>query len=361
MIARIFSPKKNSLLSVCLSVAACAVILLSAAGCRSGKESGGTPARDAAVLADEFPYVEVPSGMVNTADRVNWSADHFWDAFLKAGRLEKFFGQDGTQKTGVHEDTTVLGISGDVFEEAFANYIFILKNVRDYREARQSMEKLMRRAEALAVEDTASGFPADASLLTGLMRLGEKYLYDPQSPYMDDQLYLPVIRSVLNSGYLPDSIKLPYEYAYKIASLNMIGTKANNIKFATAAGGPLKNLYDIDAEFVLVYFNNPDCESCRRSLDILKRDMALADLVGSGRLKVLSVYPDSDLNMWEKERGHFPPDWIYAHDPLGELNRNTVYILRSIPSCYLLDKDKKVLLKDVNADRVIGELHSLAD
>lgn len=360
MKAYIFPENKKSLLSVCLPVAVCAVLLLSSVCCKSKKESIGPVVQDT-VRSVEFPYVDAPSGMVNTSDRADWSAAHFWDAFLKADRVEGILKRQLSQGADRHLDTTILGVSGEEFEGAFASYVFVLKNVRNYRSAQQSVEKLMRRAEAIAVGDSASGLPGNASLLTGLMKLGEKYLYDPESPYMDDQLYLPVIKGVLNSGYLPDSIKPSYEYAYKIASLNMIGTKANNIKYATATGGALKNLYDIKAEFILVYFNNPDCESCRRSLNIMKKNTALTDLVGSGRLKVLSVYPDNDLKMWEKERGQFPPDWIYAHDPTGELNRNTVYILRSIPSCYLLDRDKNVLLKDVNIERVIGELYSLVD
>jgi hypothetical protein len=40
-----------------------------------------------------------------------------------------------------------------------------------------------------------------------------------------------------------------------------------------------------------------------------------------------------------------PAEWIQGRDEYG-LYKNNVYDLRAIPSLYLLDKDKKVLLKD---------------
>lgn len=305
----------------------------------------------------EFPMVEAPAGIVNPEDRVNWYSEHFWDGFFKADRLDSFFNEPYGHGDTL-ADTTILGLSQKDFVDAFISYVLILKNAKDYNVAQRAMRKLMDRAEALACGDSASGYPGNASLLTGIMQLGEDALYSTSSPYMDDQLYLPILEGILDSKYLPDSIKISYRYAHRIASLNKIGTKANNIQYATAVGAPLRNLYDINAEYTLIYFNNPDCESCRNSLDAMRHNEILVNFIGRGRLKVLSIYPDNDLKMWEKERADFPSDWIYAYDPNGELNKNTIYILRSIPSCYLLDRDKNIILKDANVDRVINELYN---
>jgi len=45
----------------------------------------------------------------------------------------------------------------------------------------------------------------------------------------------------------------------------------------------------------------------------------------------------------------FPEKWIQGRDEDEFLTRNSVYNVKAIPTAYLLDKDKKVLLKDCNS------------
>jgi hypothetical protein len=49
----------------------------------------------------------------------------------------------------------------------------------------------------------------------------------------------------------------------------MIGARANDFEFSTGAEN--KHLYDIESEYTLIYFNNPDCSDCIRVLNVLKK------------------------------------------------------------------------------------------
>jgi len=48
-----------------------------------------------------------------------------------------------------------------------------------------------------------------------------------------------------------------------------------------------------------------------------------------------------------------PKNWIHGRDENEYLYKNKVYDLYAIPTIYLLDKNKKVILKDVLDVRVI--------
>jgi hypothetical protein len=64
-------------------------------------------------------------------------------------------------------------------------------------------------------------------------------------------------------------------------------------------------------------------------------------------LTILSIYTDQDEKLWLDHLNEFPPRWIQGRDNNEFLYKNKVYDLRAIPTIYLLDSDKKVLLKDV--------------
>ena len=79
-------------------------------------------------------------------------------------------------------------------------------------------------------------------------------------------------------------------------------------------------------------------------------------MVSVGKVKVLSMYIDEDLKGWSENRNKFPQEWIYAYDHNMILRDNNIYGLRAIPSMYLLDKEKRVILKDAPVGKVISYL-----
>ena len=64
--------------------------------------------------------------------------------------------------------------------------------------------------------------------------------------------------------------------------------------------------------------------------------------------KDLSLHPDEDLNLWRNHLNELSDKWVNGYDKGQVLTHGLLYDLSSIPSFYLLDKDKKVLLKDAD-------------
>ena len=170
-------------------------------------------------------------------------------------------------------------------------------------------------------------------------------LADPNSALRDDELYMPVLRARIASPFTDEDTRERCRYRLDILSQNRLGHKANNIRY-TLADGFEGTLYGIKAEFTLVFINNPGCEMCRSVREEICASDVLMRAVSSGRLKVLAIYPDQDLDEWLRYRSEMPSAWINGYDRECVMRTSGTYNLAAIPSLYLLDKDKTVLVKD---------------
>lgn len=181
----------------------------------------------------------------------------------------------------------------------------------------------------------------------------EKYLFRPGSPGRDDDSYLFVIESILKSDRISQLNKTRFEFQQQLLKQNRVGNIAGNFDFITKKG-ERSELTDIESEYLILYFNNPDCEVCRKVASLLSNSVELNQLIVSGRLTVLSIYADNDESIWKKSC--CPKNWISAFNKSQIISRNNLYDLRAIPTLYLLDKDKQVLIKDGLLEEIISYL-----
>ena len=69
-------------------------------------------------------------------------------------------------------------------------------------------------------------------------------------------------------------------------------------------------------------------------------------MIARGKVKVLAVYPDEDMKAWRDYLPHFPSAWINAYDADLKIKSAELYDLKAIPTLYLLDSNKTVMLRD---------------
>ena len=65
-------------------------------------------------------------------------------------------------------------------------------------------------------------------------------------------------------------------------------------------------------------------------------------------LKVVLVYTGRDKTGFIKYSSQGNPQYIWLHDTDRESEMFDKYDLSSVPTIYLLDKDKKIIAKDIN-------------
>lgn len=238
--------------------------------------------------------------------------EHYWDRFDFADTL--FVRQADTMQMAV----------------AFAQFVALLA---DTPTDPQPMQKLMRSAST------------SRTMLDYFVYLASEVLHDPNSPLRNDEFYIPVLEAQLASPFYDEYERLGPEYELRLARQNRLGHRANDIRY-TLASGSSQQLYDLKADYVLLFINNPGCPMCRDIREAIVASPLLDALIGSGRLKVLALYPDEDLGEWEAYRGHIPARWINAYDRGCRVRQTESYDLSAIPALYLLDRDKSVLVKD---------------
>ncbi len=245
-------------------------------------------------------------------DQRDYMRFHYWDRF------------DFSDTTFLmRADTTQL-------VEAYAQFILLLS---DRPTDSAPIDSLMRRAAT------------SRRMLDYFTWMSEQVLHDPNSPLRNDELYIPVLQAKLASPYYDEYERIAPQYDLDMTMQNRIGAPANDFRY-TLPSGAQGTLYGIQAEYLLLFINNPGCPMCREIREAISSSPMLSELIERGALKVLAIYPDEDLGEWRNYLPQIPAAWINAYDKGCVLREKGLYDLSAIPAMYLLDRSKRVLLKD---------------
>ena len=280
--------------------------------------------------ATSFPYPEPPAMVTDPAQRASYAVLHFWDKYFEAPSR----------------------YSEGLTEQAFANYVTLLQ-LAPLASAARAQDTLLCRAER-----SESSRDTSARVLERILSLEENYLYDVNSPYRNEEFYLPVMRHMLAWPDIKDDIRIRTEREYPLFSLNRLGTVAADFTY-TLRNGRTGTLHGIQAERILMFFSNPGCQNCKEIIDALSSSMAVQAQLQDGSLKVLNVYPDEDLGEWFAYMSHYPKEWINAFDADCVIRGDSIYLLRAIPSLYLLDSEKRVICKDAPLEEILRRLEEV--
>ena len=286
-----------------------------------------------------FPDVKAPAMMQDRQEIAEYMAGHWWDGLTNPQRN---FPCDSALVSGVKR--------GDV-EQKFANWTVVLGAV-DYTHAVKSVARLFDRAVACEKKDTAS------NIFESMTDIVQKYLYDPNSPMRNEDFYGPYVERLSQCELVEEGMRQAYAFDARMCALNRVGTKAADFRFSDSRGR-IRRLYDIKADNIILFFSNPGCTACMDIINTLKSIPAVAHGVASGRLAVLNIYIDEDLNAWREYMPIYPEEWFNGYDPDYVIRTDVLYNVRAIPSLYLLDKDKKVIMKDAPEARLFDWLSQL--
>ena len=279
-----------------------------------------------------FPRVEVPSVYESEAERMDYFVQRYWDRFTD------------TSEVFYCDSSTVNGVSIDALEEAMGMYVTLLERGPEDI-AKASLLRLCDRLLAFEKKDSST------NVFEEVLRLTEKYLYDPQSPVRDEDKF-GVVASRFSEG------NPRYAFIARMSALNAVGTKAADFEF-TDTKGRRRSLYGIKADYTILIFGNPDCAACKNLTSAMSADQRINALVSSGRIKVVDIYIDNEVDVWKSKVGEYPSDWVNGYDHTFTIREDLLYHVRAIPSMYLLDKEKTVLMKDAPDQKLIQYLSTL--
>lgn len=298
----------------------CLFLLLGGAGCTSqDKNKEGETMAPTASMPKVFERPMPPPLLTDQKDQATYLVVHFWD---------KFDFRD-----------TMYCHTPNITEQAFMSYLSVFPHTT-YDKVCQGVKKML---DSAAVEKVMYEY---------FITKAEQYLYDPNSPIRNDEYYIPFLEHAATSLQIDGSKKIRLQYQLNLAKKNRPGEKALDFTYVLSSGKG-GHLYGISAPYTLLMFYNPDCTECQHTTEMLKNSPVVTAAVASGKLKVLAVYPDENLEAWKKHLADIPANWINGYDKTLEVKNYEIYDLKAIPTLYLLDKEKTVLLKDTST----GDIH----
>ena len=261
----------------------------------------------------ELALPPIPDTLREPRLRAGYLLEHFWDAMEFAD--------------------TLRSRDRDFMEQNFVNFAGLFPHA-DTAVLPRAVDNLVRRAEA------------DPGAYRLLAEIAEKYLYEPGSPMACEDYFILFLERFVDGPVFDAYERLRPAYLLEAARKNRPGTTAADFAYATPDGGR-RTLRATPGERLLLLFYDPGCDHCR--------DDGIRRLVRTGGLTLLALCTDGDRAAWRRSTGEFPPDWIAGFDTDDIVGRE-LYVLPSMPTLYLLDRDKRVLLKEATPQAVLAAL-----
>ncbi len=270
---------------------------------------------------EQLPLPSVPTQLREPRQRAAYIVEHFWDAMDFAD--------------------TVRSHNADFMEQNFSNYLSLFPLV-DSTTLHGAVADLMRRA---AAESGARRLTAE---------MADKYLYDPNSPMQNEDFYRLFLDVFLHDATLDEATRSRYAYQLTCIDKNRCGSAAADFAY-TDRRGRRHTLYGTAAPRLLLLFFDPDCENCQKTLAHLRHDATLQHLIDEGRAAVLAIYAEGDDEAWQRAKDDIPATWMLGRDA-SHIEDKELYILRALPALYVLDSEKRVVVKDGSSNEAVSAL-----
>jgi thiol-disulfide isomerase/thioredoxin len=274
-----------------------------------------------ALLPIEVPEFSIPEG-VNNPDSVRWvrnynyNKDHFFDNIdLTDERLLR---------------TPILYARLNTF---FTNIV-----IQSSDSINKEIDKIIEKCQG-----NYKVFQFVAVYLFNHFRESEIMGHDAVMVKLADDIYLSG-----KADWVSKEFKDDLRNQIELIRPNLIGKKAVNL-IMDSYKGIFVSLYDIEKDFTILYFWEPDCGHCKEATPILK---AYYEKAKNDNIEVFAVCTTSDKAKWSKYIEENKLTWINGWDPARSSHFDTYFNVQSTPMVYILDKNKKIIAKKLGVEDI---------
>jgi len=274
-----------------------------------------------AILPPEIPDFKIPAGVKNPDSlkwvlNYNYNKDHFFDNIdFKDERLIR---------------TPILHSKLNTF---FTNVVIQAPD-SIYKE----IDKIIARCEG-----NYKIFQFVSVYLFNHFRTSEIMGHDAVMVKLADDIYLSG-----KADWVTEEFKGDLRKQVELIRPNLIGKKAQNLVMDSYKG-IFVSLYDIDKEFTILYFWEPDCGHCKEATPKLK---AYYEKAKSDNIEVFAVCTTAEKEKWAKYIEENSLTWINGWDPKRASQFDYYFNVQSTPMVYILDKDKKIIAKKLSVENI---------
>lgn len=261
-----------------------------------------------------FKQAEVPAVYTEPRLRAEYLAMHYWDHFDFA-------------------DTAFVGSAANITEQAIIDFFSIFPYT-SYQTSCNGIKRLL---------DQAQKNRAMYAFFTSKM---EEFLFYPNSSMRNEEYFIPVLEHMVASDSLDAYRKGRPRAMLAQVQKNRPGMQAADIRYTTENGSQ-GSLYDLKTDFVLVFFHGLDLGNAREVSQMIDVSQPVKQMIAQKKLTILSIYLDMAEEQWKEYLPQMPETWIHGYDKNLDIRQRQTYVLRVLPALYLLDKEHKVVMKEV--------------
>ncbi len=300
---------ESILLTVCLlTIAACG-------NSEAGKKGVGISSPMAAMK--ELPMPIIPDSLTTSGERAAYAVCHYWDS--------------------MDFNDQAMATDSALVEQSFSNFITLLPHAD---------ETSRHRAVSILLNNAAAGSADGYNLI---MSTAEHYLWNPESPYCSEELYLPFV----DYAIARDKDDIVYADRRDVIMKNRPGSISPDFTVRDRNGDNIRlRNHDVGVTTLLMFYA-PDCDRCHSAIEALSADPAINNAIANGTLRLLAVYIGDNTKAWTEHAATLPQSWQVAIDSQSTIDNDELYTIRATPSFYLIDPSDTIIFKDAPLSRIL--------
>lgn len=248
---------------------------------------------------------------------VNFVREHYWD--------------------GVNFKDNIL-LNTPYLSGKMTQYISLF-NVKDHKNVVLAINDVLQKA---SVNSEMYHVVEEALLNLYLMK---------NSGFFSEELGIQILKNEQNQSFTPDWRREVISSRISFIEKNKLGTTASDLPLIDQ-NGKKRSLLNNKSKYTILYFFDPDCSRCMQVSPIVKDWLSNA---AHKNISFQAIYIDNNEKEWRKyiKENTFPQNWLNLWGSTDFVKIRTQYWIDSIPSIYLLDENKKIILKDVSYKQLI--------
>lgn len=187
----------------------------------------------------------------------------------------------------------------------------------------------------------------------------EEYIGNNVSPFKVEHTYIRMLKDALAIPDLESSRQARYKRELQFIDINLQDSIVPNFNIVLS-NGDTTNLYAVHSDYMILYLEHPTCSTCITARNRMADFPVLNNAISNGTLKVLTIYFENDSTVWNTYITHNAnPDYLHGWNYDQTIEKKGLFDTRTIPYMFLLDKDKRVIKKDLLINEIEDYLRQL--
>lgn len=173
------------------------------------------------------------------------------------------------------------------------------------------------------------------------------------SPYKVEHTYIAMLKDALSFPKLDEDRQRRYTRELSYIDKNHAGDLIPDFNILLS-NGDTTSMYNIQSDYILLYLQHPTCPTCHQVRNRMKDFSLLNKAIDSGKLKVVMIYFEDDAQVWNNyiHSSEANPRYLQGWNFDQSIDDKNLFDTRTIPYMFLLDKEKKVIKKDILVNEI---------